>query len=38
MNLLRHFSVERCDEYVKGGFDPSTNQVLIYDLMSDYLY
>jgi hypothetical protein len=27
MNLLRHFSVERCDEYVKGGFDPSTNQV-----------
>lgn len=29
MNLLRHFSVERCDQYIKGGFDPSTNQVLL---------
>jgi hypothetical protein len=26
-NLLRHFSCEQCDGYVKGGFDPSTNQV-----------
>ncbi len=24
---MRHFSCEHCDGYVKGGFDPSTNQV-----------
>ena len=27
VNMLRHFSCEVCDGYVKGGFDPSTNQV-----------
>ena len=24
---MRHFSCEKCDTAVKGGFDPSTNQV-----------
>lgn len=28
-NLLRHFSCEQCDGYVKGGFDPATNQVIV---------
>lgn len=26
-NILRHFSCEYCDKAIKGGFDPSTNQV-----------
>jgi hypothetical protein len=29
LNLLRHFSCEQCDTAIRGGFDPSTNQVTI---------
>lgn len=37
VDLMRHFSCERCDGYVKGGFDASTNQVIVcYNTVNKY--
>ncbi len=35
VNLMRHFSCEWCDKAVRGGFDPSTNQVSFSKLPSN---